>query len=347
MLYAVAGYHTGQQILSTGHDVKQFMTQTPAKSRTLVWAALIALPPAALLLAVSWGSSGWTWPFGAGAGMNRIILELRLPRALAALVTGVLLAQAGCLMQVLLRNPLADPYILGLSGGASAFALIGMSLGLTLLPVPVLAFAGSLLTMLIVFVLARGRGAWSTTRVLLTGVVVASGWGAIISLILATGPDASLRSMLYWLMGDLSNAGLSAWWLPVLAAGSAVLWLRSRTLNVLTAGEKQAALLGESSRTRLWEIYVVASLLTAMAVSLAGAIGFVGLIVPHLMRLVVGADHRVLLPAASLFGGGFLVLADTAARSLLSPRQLPVGVLTALIGVPLFLLLLYRAARIR
>ncbi|HLS05621.1 MAG TPA: iron ABC transporter permease [Wenzhouxiangella sp.] len=323
------------------------MTQTPAKSRTLVWAALIALPPAALLLAVSWGSSGWTWPFGAGAGMNQIILELRLPRALAALVTGVLLAQAGCLMQVLLRNPLADPYILGLSGGASAFALIGMSLGLTLLPVPVLAFAGSLLTMLIVFVLARGRGAWSTTRVLLTGVVVASGWGAIISLILATGPDASLRSMLYWLMGDLSNAGLSAWWLPVLAAGSAVLWLRSRTLNVLTAGEKQAALLGESSRTRLWEIYVVASLLTAMAVSLAGAIGFVGLIVPHLMRLVVGADHRVLLPAASLFGGGFLVLADTAARSLLSPRQLPVGVLTALIGVPLFLLLLYRAARIR
>jgi len=347
MLYAVAGYHTGQQILSTGHDVKQFMTQTPAKSRTLVWAALIALPPAALLLAVSWGSSGWTWPFGAGAGMNQIILELRLPRALAALVTGVLLAQAGCLMQVLLRNPLADPYILGLSGGASAFALIGMSLGLTLLPVPVLAFAGSLLTMLIVFVLARGRGAWSTTRVLLTGVVVASGWGAIISLILATGPDASLRSMLYWLMGDLSNAGLSAWWLPVLAAGSAVLWLRSRTLNVLSAGEKQAALLGESSRTRLWEIYVVASLLTAMAVSLAGAIGFVGLIVPHLMRLVVGADHRVLLPAASLFGGGFLVLADTAARSLLSPRQLPVGVLTALIGVPLFLLLLYRAARIR
>lgn len=347
MLNAVAGYHTGQQILSTGHDVKQFMTQTPAKSRALVWAALIALPPVALLLAVSWGSSGWTWPFGAGAGMTRIIVELRLPRAIAALVTGILLAQAGCLMQVLLRNPLADPYILGLSGGASAFALIGMSLGLTFLPVPVLAFAGSLLTMLIVFVLARGRGAWSTTRVLLTGVVVASGWGAIISLILATGPDASLRSMLYWLMGDLSNAGLSACWLPVLAGGSAVLWLRSRTLNVLTAGEKQAALLGESSRSRLWEIYVVASLLTALAVSLAGAIGFVGLIVPHLMRLVVGADHRVLLPAASLFGGGFLVLADTAARSLLSPRQLPVGVLTALIGVPLFLLLLYRAARIR
>lgn len=323
------------------------MAAAPAKTRLAIWLALILLLPAALLLALSWGSSGWSWPLGADAQMRRIILELRLPRALAALATGALLAQAGCLMQVLLRNPLADPYVLGLSGGAAAFALLGMSLGLSFLPIPLLAFAGSLLTMILVFVLAAGHGPWSTTRVLLTGVVVAAGWGAIISLILATGPDASLRSMLYWLMGDLSYAGLSAWWLLPLAAGTGLLWLRARSLNVLTAGEKQAALLGESSRARLWEIYVTASLLTALAVSLAGAIGFVGLIVPHLMRLLVGADHRRLLPAAALFGGSFLVLADTAARSLFSPRQLPVGVLTALIGVPLFLLLMYRAARIR
>lgn len=323
------------------------MAAAPAKTRLAIWLALILLLPAGLLLALSWGSSGWSWPLGADAQMRRIILELRLPRALAALATGALLAQAGCLMQVLLRNPLADPYVLGLSGGAAAFALLGMSLGLSFLPIPLLAFAGSLLTMILVFVLAAGHGPWSTTRVLLTGVVVAAGWGAIISLILATGPDASLRSMLYWLMGDLSYAGLSAWWLLPLAAGTGLLWLRARSLNVLTAGEKQAALLGESSRARLWEIYVTASLLTALAVSLAGAIGFVGLIVPHLMRLLVGADHRRLLPAAALFGGSFLVLADTAARSLFSPRQLPVGVLTALIGVPLFLLLMYRAARIR
>ncbi len=308
---------------------------------------LLSLVPISLLLAASLGSSGWYWPWGGDPTMDRVVLELRLPRAIAALATGALLAVAGCLMQVLLRNPLADPYILGLSGGASAFALAGMLFGLSWLPVPLLAFTGALLTTLVVFVLARGRGAWSATRVLLTGVVVASGWGALISLMLATGPDASLRSMLYWLMGDLSHARLSPLWLLPLTAGLALIWLRARSLNVLGGGVVQAELLGENSRRRFWELYLAASLLTGLAVSMAGAIGFVGLIVPHLMRLVVGADHRRLLPAAALFGGSFLVIADTLARSLLGPRQLPVGVLTALIGVPLFLILLHRAVRIR
>jgi iron complex transport system permease protein len=313
----------------------------------LIWTGLILLLPASLLLAASWGSGGWVWPFGDDPTLQRVVWELRLPRALAALVTGALLAMAGCLMQVLLRNPLADPYVLGLSGGAAVFALAGLSLGLTWLPVPVLAFAGAMVTMIVVFVLARGRGPWSTTRVLLTGVVVAAGWGAMISLILATGPDASLRSMLYWLMGDLSYASLSPAWLPVLGLAVVVLWWRARSLNVMSTGAVQAALLGEPGRQRFWEIYVAASLLTGLAVSIAGAIGFVGLIVPHLMRLVVGADHRVLIPAAALFGGAFLVIADTVARTALAPRQLPVGVLTALIGVPLFLLLLNRAVKIR
>ena len=315
--------------------------------RALTWLALVALVAASLLLALSWGSAGWAWPWANDSTMQRVIFELRLPRAIAALVTGALLAVAGCLMQVLLRNPLADPYVLGISGGAAVFALLGMSLGLNFLPTPLLAFAGALLTMIVVFVLARGSGPWSTTRVLLTGVVLAAGWGAVISLILALGPDASLRSMLFWLMGDLSYASLSAWWLLPLALGLALLWLRARSLNVMAGGELQAALLGESSRQRFWEIYLVASLLTALAVSIAGAIGFVGLIVPHLMRLIVGADHRRLLPAAALVGGAFLVVADTIARSALGPRQLPVGVLTALIGVPLFLLLLNRAVKIR
>lgn len=308
---------------------------------------LLGLVPISLLLAASLGSSGWYWPWSGDPTMDRVVLELRLPRAIAALATGALLAVAGCLMQVLLRNPLADPYILGLSGGASAFALAGMLFGLSWLPVPLLAFTGALLTTLVVFVLARGRGAWSATRVLLTGVVVASGWGALISLMLATGPDASLRSMLYWLMGDLSHARLSPLWLLPLTAGLTLIWLRARSLNVLGGGVVQAELLGENSRRRFWELYLAASLLTGLAVSMAGAIGFVGLIVPHLMRLVVGADHRWLLPAAALFGGSFLVIADTLARSLLGPRQLPVGVLTALIGVPLFLILLHRAVRIR
>ncbi len=312
-----------------------------------LWLVLTALVPASLLLAACWGSAGWVWPWESDAAMARVMLELRLPRALAALVTGSLLAVAGCLMQVLLRNPLADPYILGLSGGAAVFALLGMTLGLSFVPVPLLAFAGALLTMIVVFVLARGSGPWSTTRVLLTGVVLASGWGALISLILALGSDASLRSMLFWLMGDLSYASLSAWWLLPLALGLGLLWLRARSLNVMAGGQLQAALLGEATRHRFWEIYVVASLLTALAVSLAGAIGFIGLIVPHLMRLVVGSDHRRLLPAAALFGGALLVVADTFARSAFGPRQMPVGVLTALIGVPLFLLLLNRAVKIR
>lgn len=324
----------------------------PINNRSaLIGMALVALLPVSLLLAMSWGSSGWLWPWSVDGSTQALVWELRLPRATAAWVTGALLAVAGCLMQVLLRNPLADPYVLGLSGGASVFALLGLStaswLGLNALPIPLLAFLGALVTTLIVFVLARGKGPWSTTRVLLTGVVVAAGWGAVISLILALGSDASLRSMLFWMMGDLSYASLSLPWLLPVFLGLGLLWFRARSLNVMSQGQLQAALLGESVRLRFWEVYVVASLLTGLAVSLAGAIGFVGLIVPHLMRLVVGADHRALLPASAFFGGGFLVVADTIARTALAPRQLPVGVLTALIGVPLFLLLLNKATRIR
>jgi len=321
------------------------------KSAIGILLALVALIPISLLLAVSWGSSGWVWPWLANDAQSHLIWELRWPRAVAAWVTGGLLAIAGCLMQVLLRNPLADPYVLGLSGGASVFVLLGIGigggLGLAFVPIPILAFLGALFTTLIVFVLARGKGPWSTTRVLLTGVVVAAGWGAVISLILALGNDASLRSMLYWMMGDLSYASLSGWWLIVFFFGLMILWFRARTLNVMGQGQLQAALLGEATRARFGEIYVVSSLLTGLAVSIAGAIGFVGLIVPHLMRLVVGADHRMLLPAAAMFGGCFLVVADTVARTALAPRQLPVGVLTALIGVPLFLVLLNRAVRIK
>jgi len=302
--------------------------------------ALLALLVLAVSLSLFSGNGRIGWP--SGEIDWRIVTELRLPRTMAALVTGALLALAGALMQVLLRNPLADPYVLGVSGGAAAFALATMLFGLTMIPIELAAFAGALVSSVIVFVVAQGSGPWSTTRMLLTGVVVAAGWGAVISLMLALGDDQSLRGMLFWLMGDLGLARAGWGSVLVVAAALLLLTLRARSLNILSAGQTQAALLGEEPKRRYTEIYVIASALTALAVSIAGTIGFVGLIVPHLMRLVVGADHRRLLPAAALFGGAFLVLADTLSRNLFTPRQMPVGVVTALIGVPLFLLLLHK-----
>ena len=272
-----------------------------------------------------------------------VVSRLRLPRALAAWAVGAMLAIAGCLMQVLLRNPLADPYILGVSGGAACAALFGILLGLSALYLPWLALTGALVAVGLVFGLARGAGPWSGTRLLLTGVVTAAGWGALISLMLAMGNDSSLRGMLYWLMGDLSYSRIPGWAVVTLFGAFALVMVLARSLNVLAMGETTARLLGESTQRLLWLVYLLASVLTATAVSIAGSVGFVGLIVPHLVRLVVGYDHRVLVPASMLFGGCFLVLSDTLARTVIAPRQLPVGVITALLGVPLFLLLLNRA----
>ena len=303
--------------------------------------ALAVLLIFSAILALLTGNGELAWP--ASAADWRVVTELRLPRIVAGLSVGMLLALAGTLMQVLLRNPLADPYVLGVSGGAATFALATMSLGLSSVPLPLAAFCGALLSSVIVFVVARGTGPWSTARMLLTGVVLAAGWGAVISLLLSLGDDRSVKGMLYWLMGDLGYARVSPIWLLPLALGILLLQLRARSLNILAAGPVEAALLGEPPGQRQLELYVIASALTAIAVSVAGTIGFVGLIVPHLCRMLVGGDHRRLLPAAALFGGAFLVLADTLARNLFVPRQMPVGVLTALLGVPVFLLLLRRA----
>ncbi len=273
-----------------------------------------------------------------------LVLELRLPRALAAFAVGGLLALAGALMQVLLRNPLADPYILGISGGAACAALGAMLLGLGGAWVSGSAFAGALLAMLLVFALGRGAGDWSPTRLLLTGVVIAAGWGALISFLLATSPDRRLPGMLFWLMGDL-GAGAAAgpgFGLAVLLVGLVAGLLLAGQLNVLAHGDLAARSLGVELGRLRGAVYLLASLLTASAVTLAGTIGFVGLVTPHMLRLVGLTDHRNLLPACVLLGGTLLLFADTVARSLLAPRQLPTGVVTAMIGVPLFLYLLRR-----
>jgi iron complex transport system permease protein len=272
-----------------------------------------------------------------------VIHELRLPRALSAFAVGGLLALSGALLQVLLRNPLADPYVLGISGGAAVAALLSMLGGLGIGWVRGNAFLGALLSMFIVFGLSRLGTVWTQNRLLLTGVVVAAGWGALISLILALAPMAQVQGMLFWLIGDLSYATQPAMALTALVAGLAVsLWF-ARALNLLLRGENTAAALGENPARLRFIIYLVASLLTAMAVTLAGSVGFVGLVIPHILRLVAGSDHRFLLPACVLLGGGFLTIADTLARSWAAPVQLPVGVITALLGVPAFLYLLIRS----
>ncbi|QCF27065.1 FecCD family ABC transporter permease [Hydrocarboniclastica marina] len=294
----------------------------------------VAIAPADILAVI----------LGDGTSLQRtLVLELRLPRTLSAFATGGLLAVAGALMQVLLRNPLADPYVLGLSGGAAVGALLAMLAGFGGAIISGSAFGGALFATFLVFGLAHGSGSWTPSRLLLTGVVVAAGWGAVITLMLAISPTQALPGMLYWLMGDMSYAR-SPWpALVVLALSCAAIIPLGRSLNVLARGPLQAAALGVAVRPLEWLIFIAASLLTATAVTTAGSIGFVGLVVPHMLRLVLGNDQRLILPACALAGGALLVLADTLARLVIAPEQLPVGVITALLGVPTFLYLLYRS----
>ncbi len=315
---------------------------------TILFLLLLLITATAMLYSLLSGSVPVTWqdlPALVSAGDDslgaQVLLELRWPRTAAALVTGALLAMAGALMQVLLRNPLADPYVLGISGGAASAALLALLLGAHGLMLEGSAFAGALCSMLLVFGLARGPGSWTGHRLLLTGVVIAAGWSALISFLLSVSPDSNLRGMLFWLMGDLGNAGQPHVAYLVLLGGLLVAAGLGRSLNLLAHGSETAQALGVPVQALRRILYLLASLLAACAVTLAGTIGFIGLVVPHLLRLLGVRDHRVLLPACALLGGGLLVVADTLARTLLAPRQLPVGVLTALVGVPLFLALLY------
>lgn len=316
--------------------------------RSITLLSLIALLASLFALAIGSvtiaPSELWQVVQGDGSTLHRtLVFELRLPRTLAAFATGGLLAVAGALMQVLLRNPLADPYVLGLSGGAAVGALLAMLTGLGALLISSAAFAGAMLAMVLVFALAHGTGSWTASRLLLTGVVVAAGWGAVITLMLALTPSYKLPGMLYWLMGDVSYARTPWPAVIMLIVAIMVVLPLARNLNVLARGPMQAAALGVSVRPLEWTIYVLASLLTATAVTTAGSIGFVGLIVPHMLRLLLGNDQRIILPASALAGGTLLVLADTLARTVIAPEQLPVGVITALLGVPTFLYLLHRS----
>lgn len=323
-----------------------------------IWAALALVACAAFVASLTLGSVPLTsvdalaalvYRAGADPLAADIVRTLRLPRALAGFGCGALLALAGALLQVLLRNPLAEPYVLGVSGGAAAFALVAMIAGGAWWIVDCASFAGALASIAFVLGLAR-RELWrgeprdASPRLLLTGVVISAGWFALITLMLAIAPDERLRGILFWLSGDLSGAASPGFALAALAAAACVALPAAPQLNVLLRGDAAAAALGVPvARLRL-RVYLIASLAAAAAVTTAGTIGFVGLVVPHALRLAFGNDQRMLLPAAMLAGGAGVMAADLLARTAIAPAQLPVGVMTALIGVPLFLWMLLRGA---
>ena len=315
----------------------------------------IALPfaeiPSALVQLLTGGTHTTAGGLERTSGMTATLLELRLERALAAFVTGAALALAGVMMQALLRNPLADPYVLGVSAGASVGALAAMLLLCAAWVIDAAAFGGAVAVSGLLYLLARrdlrdgNAAAGGSSLLLLTGVIVSSGCMALVTLMLSIAPDSRLRSMVFWMIGDLS--GVQFRWLPwMVLAGALVFALTSaRSINVMAQHAEAATTLGVRVGRLRQSLFFCAGLLTASAVTSAGSIGFVGLIVPHACRFALGPDHRLLLPAATLVGGTFLILADTLARTVLAPQQLPVGVITSLIGVPVFLLQLHRIRR--
>jgi iron complex transport system permease protein len=313
--------------------------------------AILLLSAAAVLLAgLLIGSSGISLPRalaalagGGDAATRTVLLEVRLPRVLAGFGVGSLLALAGVLLQALFRNSLADPYVLGVSGGAAVGALLAMMAGAAAMMVQSAAVAGALGAVGLVYLLARGGG---TPRLLLTGVVLASACGALVSVLLALADSSRVRGMVFWLAGDLEWA-VNPW----LSAGAALLAVSlaivvARPLNVLAAGELRARSVGLALEAWRTVLFVACATLTALAVVSAGTVGFVGLVTPHAVRLVFRtSDHRIVAPAAALAGGTLLAGADLVARTIASPRQLPVGAIMALVGAPLFVTLLRGRAR--
>ncbi len=281
----------------------------------------------------------------------RILSQVRLPRAVTGACVGALLGCAGTLMQGFLRNPLAEPYLLGVSSGAalavSAVILLNVPMFIAgIYVVPAAAFLGALFTLLVVYLLAQVRGRMHVTTLILAGVVVSAFLSALIMLLAALNPHRYFE-VISWLLGHLQPLARNAqWWIAAYAAvGLAAALAQSRDLNALLLGEEEAASLGVNVERIKKTLFLLSSLLTGVAVSTSGLIGFVGLVAPHASRLLLGPDHRWLLPAASLSGATLLLLSDLAARLILAPSELPVGVITALIGGPFFLWLLMRHAR--
>ena len=325
-----------------------------ARRLTTMSLLMMVLLLAALFLGLAAGSSG----FGAsaviksltGAGgaelMNDIIWRLRLPRVLLAALLGATLSLGGMVFQALLRNPLAEPYILGISGGSAIGAIIGILIGLARFPgVWLMAFVGSLATLGLLYLMASGRSMVRGNTLLLSGVMVNAFCSAVILFLVSIAQDSRLHNIIFWLMGDLTAAtnesviALAATVLPCFL----VIFVRSHALNLLTLGNDMARTMGVSIKATTSLLLIVTSLMVSATVSYCGLVGFVGLVMPHMLRLVWGPDHRLLAPASVLGGAAFMVVCDMLARTLPAQGEMPVGVVTALIGAPLFVYLLKKS----
>lgn len=288
--------------------------------------------------------------FQTGEGTHAtILLKIRLPRVLNAAIVGGALAVSGAVFQALLRNPLADPYILGISGGSAFGAVIAIVLGLDIVfggfsLLPLFAFLGGVVSIYMIYSIARSRGKISIYSLLLIGVIFNAFFAALIMFITSLVDFNKLGDIVFWLMGRVTSPSFLV--LGIIAfcvtGGGLLLFFRSREFNLICLGEESASQMGVDLEKTKRLTFFAASLLTGAAVSIAGLIGFVGLIIPHAVRIVIGSDHRLLIPASFLSGAIFLVLADTLARNLIAPTEIPVGVITAICGGPFFLWLLKR-----
>mgnify|MGYP001371899361 CR=1 FL=1 len=330
-----------------------------ARTRTgLVWACALVALPASVVWAVTIGpadiTAGEAWAsishhlFGTTSQLSAIrdgiVWELRMPRVLTAGAVGAGLAVSGVVMQALTRNPLADPYLLGLSSGASLGAVLVLLTGLAV-ALPFAAFAGAMAALACTLALARALGAITPSRTVLSGLAVSSFAGAITSLVIFWNTQGdSYRQILNWLLGSLASAdwaSVAIGWVTLLAVGVPVL-VGGRVLDAFAFGDTAAAALGVAVGRTRWLLLGATALLTGAMVSVSGSIGFVGLVLPNAVRLLVGARHALLLPISALVGAVFMIWVDTAARTLFDPRELPVGIITVLIGAPVFVAVLVR-----
>lgn len=303
------------------------------------------LPARASLCALLSGGSSTC---GLTANQWAILFEIRLPRILLAAAVGASLASAGAGYQALLRNPLAEPYLLGISNGAAVGTMVALVFfGSVEWSRPVMAFAGALVASLAVYRLARGRAGASPERMILAGVIVTTFLSSAIVFITTMMDATRIRSFTFWLLGDLSGATSRLLLVAIIVSigGASLLTAYARPLNLLMLGERDAFDLGvEVGRVRII-VFLAAGLLVGTSVASSGSVGYVGLVVPHLVRLSLGSDNRLTIPAAAISGALFVVIADTLARTVIAPRELPVGAITALIGAPLFIYLLRKGSR--